>query len=110
MQFTVEQVSVTRQHGQPTSNQTDAPAPAFYSRGAVRDFRSKGIKAMWWNFVDQYKHLPQLHKYVWCILCNAKANKDGISRPRRVSGCIVASWCLPRSTGTLTAQQLLEKP
>jgi hypothetical protein len=86
MQFTVEQISVMRQHGQPTSNQTDAPAPFFYSRGAAQDFRSKGLKAMWWNFVDQYKHLPQLHEYVRCILCNAKANKDGISRPRRVFG------------------------
>ncbi len=86
MQFTVEQISVMRQHGQLTSNQTDAPAPVFYSNGAVQDFRSKGLKAMWWNFVDQYKRLPQLHEYVRCILCNAKANKDGISRPRRVFG------------------------
>ncbi|KAL0046655.1 hypothetical protein WJX82_006311 [Trebouxia sp. C0006] len=45
MQFTVEQTSAMRQQGQPTSNQTDAPDPAFYSSGAVRDFRSKGLKA-----------------------------------------------------------------
>ncbi len=86
MQFTVEQISVMRQPGLHTSNQTDAPAPALYSRGAVRDFRTKGSKAMYWNFVDQYAHLPQLREYVRCICCNAKPNKDGNSRPRRVYG------------------------
>lgn len=75
-----------RQPGLQTSNQTDAPDPALYSRGAVQDFRTKGFQAMYWNFVDQYKHLPQLHEYVRCILCNAKFYREGISRPRRVFG------------------------
>ena len=86
MQFTVEQISVMRKAGLQTSNQTDAPDPTLYSRGAVRDFRSKGFVAKYWNFVDQYRHLPNLHEYVRCIRCNAKANRDGISRPRRVFG------------------------
>ena len=86
MQFTVEQISVMRKAGLRTSNQTDAPDPTLYSRGAVRDFRSKGFVAKYWNFVDQYRHLPNLHEYVRCIRCNAKANRDGISRPRRVFG------------------------
>ncbi len=86
MKFTVEQISVMRQPGLQTSSQTDAPAPALYSRGAVQDFRTKGVQAVYWNFVDQYKHLPQLHECVRCIVFNAKADKDGISRPRRVFG------------------------
>ena len=58
------------QRGLQISNKTDAPDPALYSRGSVRDFRSKGFKAMYWNFVDQYRHPPQLHEYVRCIPCN----------------------------------------
>ena len=95
MQFTVEQISVMRKAGLQTSNQTDAPDPALYSRGAVRDFRSKGFVAKYWNFVDQYRHLPKLHEYVRCIGCNAKANRDGISRPAEFLACIVASCVCP---------------
>ncbi|KAL0027119.1 hypothetical protein WJX79_007392 [Trebouxia sp. C0005] len=76
LQLTAEQISVTQQPGLDTSNQTEAPAPAVYSRGAVRDSLTRGAKALYWNFVDQYAHLPQLREYV------------------------------PRSTGTSMAQQL----
>ncbi|KAL0029781.1 hypothetical protein WJX79_010150 [Trebouxia sp. C0005] len=79
MQSTVEYVSIMRQPGLHTSNQTEASAPAVYSRGAVPDFLTRDAKAMYWNFVDQYAHLPQLHEYVL------------------------------RSTGTLSAQQLVQK-
>ena len=86
MQFTMEQLQIMRQPGMHTSHETQAPAPALYSHGDRRDFATRGVRALLWNPVEQYAHLPQLHACVRCIRCGAKPVKDGISKPRRVYG------------------------
>ncbi|KAL0035692.1 hypothetical protein WJX79_008950 [Trebouxia sp. C0005] len=86
VRFTREQLEVMRRSGLLTSNQTGAPDSVFFSHGALQDFLTKGAIAVLWDFVKQYAHLPQLQELVRCIRCNAKPNKDGISRPRRVYG------------------------